>query len=498
MKKTFTLILTAVLAGSIMLTGCGTTADQSLKESNKAAAAKSELDPDKPVSLTVWHYYTGAQQSSLDKLVSEFNAGDGAEKGIYVEVSSLGSIKDLEQAVTDSIQEAVGSKEMPDMFASYADTAYSAWKAGKIADISQYVSEDELSEYVDGYIDEGRFNNNDELYLFPTAKSTETLLLNKTDWEPFAEATGSTVDELSTEEGIAEVAERYYEWTDSLTPDIADDGKAFYGRDSMANYFVIGMKQMGVDLFDVRDGEVSINADKDKMRRLWECFYVPYVKGYYARYGKFCADDVKTGEIIAYTGSSASSVYFPDKVYDAAGNERAIDYLISEAPIMEGGENIKVQQGAGMAVAKSDSLHEYASVEFLKWLTAKDNNLRFVAGGGYLPVRKDANNIEAFDKLIEEEGLEVDPKTYDCFKSITDSFNDTSFYTTKCFENGYAVRSVLDKDLLNKAKEDREAVCAAVASGASRQEALKPYLTEENFEEWYDNLCAEMEAEAAK
>ena len=94
--------------------------------------------------------------------------------------------------------------------------------------------------------------------------------------------------------------------------------------------------------------------------------------------------------------------------------------------------------------------------------------------------------------------MEVDPKTYDCFKSITDSFNDTSFYTTKCFENGYAVRSVLDKDLLNKAKEDREAVCAAVASGASRQEALKPYLTEENFEEWYDNLCAEMEAEAAK
>ena len=64
------------------------------------------------------------------------------------------------------------------------------------------------------------------LYIFsPVAKSTEITMINKTDWEPFAEATGTTVEELATTEGITEVAQRYYEWTDEQTPDVPDDGK---------------------------------------------------------------------------------------------------------------------------------------------------------------------------------------------------------------------------------------------------------------------------------
>lgn len=32
-------------------------------------------------------------------------------------------------------------------------------------------------------------------------------------------------------------AQRYYEWTDSLTPE-ENDGKALFGRDAMANYMI--------------------------------------------------------------------------------------------------------------------------------------------------------------------------------------------------------------------------------------------------------------------
>ena len=42
------------------------------------------------------------------------------------------------------------------------------------------------------------------LYLFPVAKSTEIMMINKTDWKPFADATGSSLEELSTLEGVAE------------------------------------------------------------------------------------------------------------------------------------------------------------------------------------------------------------------------------------------------------------------------------------------------------
>ncbi len=236
--------------------------------SNQASQVK--LDPENPVSLTVWHYYNGAQQASFDALVSEFNDSAGKEKGIYVEGYSQGSVADLEKSVTASADDAVGSSDLPDIFSTYSDTAYTVQQKGKLVDLTQYITKDELSEYVDDYIDEGYFNDDGTLYFFPVAKSTEVTMVDATDWEPFAQAAGVTYNDLATQEGIARVAKLYYEYTDAQTPDIPNDGKAFYGRDSMSNYFIVGMKQMGVDIFSVSDGKLNLNVDKDKIRRLWD------------------------------------------------------------------------------------------------------------------------------------------------------------------------------------------------------------------------------------
>jgi multiple sugar transport system substrate-binding protein len=62
---------------------------------------------------------------------------------------------------------------------------------------------------------------------FPIAKSTEVLFVNKTLFARFSEATGVTMDSLSTFEGIKEAAEIYYEWS---------GGKEFYTSDS---WFII-------------------------------------------------------------------------------------------------------------------------------------------------------------------------------------------------------------------------------------------------------------------
>ena len=116
---------------------------------NSAENDTVRLDPNNPVSLTVWHYYNGAQQAAFDELVEEFNATTGKETGIYVEGYSQGSVADLEKAVSDSVAEKVGAQEMPDLFSTYADTAYAIQQQGKLADLSAYFTEDELSEYVD-------------------------------------------------------------------------------------------------------------------------------------------------------------------------------------------------------------------------------------------------------------------------------------------------------------------------------------------------------------
>lgn len=475
-----------ITLAAVVLTGCGARENQ---------GTEIRLNPDKPVSLTIWHYYNGAQQATFNALVEEFNATVGKERGIYVEGYSQGSVSDLEKAVTSAMKGEIGAGSLPDIFSSYADTAYSVQQSGQIADLSLYFSEEELSEYVDSYIQEGYFNEDDALYLMPVAKSTEIMMINKTLWEPFAKATGASLEELTTTEGVVKVAEEYYNWTDSLTPDVPDDGKAFYGRDSMSNYFIIGMKQMGVDLFDVKDGKVTIQADKEKIRRLWDNYYVPYVNGYFASFGKFRSDDVKTGDILAYTGSVSSSMYFPDQVITDDGT-RDIDCIVMQPPVLEGGEHICVQQGAGMAVTRSDERHEYAACEFLKWFTRKENNLRFVCESAYLPVRKDSNSVEALDEVIKDKDLKVNDKAYQCLDNILSSYDLTSFYTPKCFENGYAARKILDYDLSDKAAEDKAKVDEMTAGGMSRAEATALFTTDEAFEQWYEQWNTKLEAAA--
>ena len=480
MKKRIAAQALALVMLGAMLTGCGL--------AQKKEGKTVRLDPNQPVSLTVWHYYNGTQQATFDALVEEFNATVGKDQGIYVEGYSQGSVSDLEKAVTGALNKDVGAEDLPDIFSSYADTAYSVQKKGKLVDLTGYFTKKELSEYVDSYVQEGYFHEDGALYLLPVAKSTEIMMINKTDWEPFAEETGVSLDDLKTIEGVIKVAEKYYDWTDAKTPDVPDDGKAFYGRDAMGNYFVIGMKQMGKEIFEVNDGNVTLHTDKDLIYRLWEDYYVPYVKGYFSAYGKFRSDDVKTGDILAYTGSTSSSFYFPDSVENGTENY-PIDFIVMDAPIMEGGENYKVQQGAGMAVTKSDEKHEYAASVFLKWFTQKEQNLRFVCESGYMPVLKEANSMKALDAVIKEQNIDMNEKAYRCLESVLTNFENTKFYTTKSFENGYSARNVLEFNLSDKAKEDKEAIDKAVKNGVSRKEAVKKYISQEAFDSWYKDFC---------
>lgn len=71
---------------------------------------------------------------------------------------------------------------------------------------------------------------------------------------------------------------------------------AFYGRDATVNLFIIGSKQLGSEIFSVDKGQVTLNVDKDIMKRIWDCYYVPYVKGYFGAYGRFRSIDLKIGK----------------------------------------------------------------------------------------------------------------------------------------------------------------------------------------------------------
>ena len=74
MRKIWIILLAVLMATALF--GCG-----------KA----SLLSPDEPVTLTMWHVYGEQADSPMNRLIAEFNATVGKEKGIVVTVTNVTS-----------------------------------------------------------------------------------------------------------------------------------------------------------------------------------------------------------------------------------------------------------------------------------------------------------------------------------------------------------------------------------------------------------------------
>ena len=474
-SRLLAMALTLVLVFLLCCSGCGNS--QNLD---------SLLNPKEPVSIEIWHYYNGPQKIAFDKAVSEFNETVGLEKGIVVEAFSQGNVNDLTEMVLDAAAKKVGASEIPDIFAAYADTAYQVDQLGLVAELDPYFTEEEIQEYVPAYLEEGRFDKNQSLKIFPIAKSSEIMMINQTDWDKFAAATGAKIEDLKTIEGIAKVAKQYYDWTDSLTPE-PDDGKAFFGRDAMANYMIIGCKQLGVEIFEVKNGEVQLNLDKEVLRKLWDNYYVPYINGYFAHYGRFRSDDAKTGDIIALVGSTSGAAYFPDEVTTDTVNY-PITAISMESPCFEDGEKVAVQQGAGMVVTKSAEAKEYAATIFLKWFADTERNIAFSVSSGYLPVKTEANDVEKVKSVMAKSEDTMAANQEESLPISINMVKTYSLYTSKAFQGGTEARKVLEYSMIDLAKADAEAIQADMQNGSSKAEAVAKYDTDAHFEEWFQDF----------
>ena len=440
-----------------------------------------------PVELTVWTYYNGEQLGAFNEAVEAFNATVGKDKNIVVSASSLGSVNDLEQNVMDAVQGKVGAQEVPDIFSAYADTAYAVDSMSRVADLGPYLTDKDKKEYIESYITEGDFKGDGSIKVFPVAKATELLVVNDTDWQKFAAATGTSADEFATIEGLTAMAQRYYEWTDSLT-DEPNDGKALFGRDAMANYMIIGTKQLGYDVFETKDGKTTVNLPRDVAKRLWDNYYVPYVKGYFTASGRFRSDDMKTGNVLAFVGSSAGCTFFPDHVTSGDGESYVIEVKTYQAPKFADGADYAVQQGAGMVVINKSAAQVEAAARFLKWFTQSDWAIEFSVSSGYLPVTVADNDMVK----IEKGSPSMKKGIRESLNTAVQTIKANALYTTRAFETGTQARKKLEYAMSDAAQADRETVEAALAGGATLEEATAEFVREERFDAWYTQLMNDL------
>lgn len=485
-KRMLVVVMVALLL--LAVSACSPAGDTT-KEAATTPSLTGHLDPKKPVTVTLWHYYVGENQQALETAVSDFNQTVGMENGVIVEPIGMGSIAELETNVTNSAMGVINAQPMPQIFSSYPDKALEIDALDQVVDLSGYFTEEEKAQYVTGFLSDGIFGEG-RMLLVPVVKSTELLYLNATSWDEFASAEGLTLDALGTWESIYDAARQYYRWT--AGSDSGWTGKAMLGFDSVANYIIIASKQMGVNVIDAAAGEAALN--KSVLRRVFD----PYVEGmglgYFGAYGKFRSDDIKAGDLIAYVGSSSSAAYFPTWI-EKNNTQAAIDFTPLSYPVFDGGEAYAIQQGAGMCVAKSTPAQQEGSVLFLKWFTDVAENIKFAMTTGYLPVKTAAYGSDAFSEALTNlrAGEEAQQNVAGVYEIALHQITESNTYAATPFDGSYDVRSILQSTLMDAAAMAMEAAEPLKAAGLSEEEILEQLDMDGRFDAWIETVQKRLE-----
>ena len=440
---------------------------------------ETTLDPDNPITISVWHYYNGTVKNRFDSLVNQFNETVGMNHGVVVDAQSYGDVNELADAVNNSANNRIGAQPMPDIFAAYPDNAYRVSKSAELVSLEDYFSEKELAELRQDFLQEGIFGEDGKLKILPIAKSTENLYLNKTYWDEFAEETGADISELSTWEGIGRIAKLYYEHT----------GKAFFCIDANANFMLLAAMQLGEEIYTYEDHLAEINLKEEVAYKIWECYYEPYVRGYFAKNGRFSSDDAKTGKVVAYTGSTAGASYFPTEITDE-GNTVSIEVMTLPYPHFQEGELYAISQGAGMCITKSDKPHEFGSALFLKWFIEEAQNVQFAVSTAYFPVKNSSLKEELLLQELDQSKGSVEAIR----KSIKTTMGMLSSYTlygSRPFQRSYDMRSLLENHLFDYVQEDLKQLENRLTMGEEREVIINELVSKENFLNWYEQFITE-------
>ncbi len=444
---------------------------------------KTGLDPKKPVTVTLWHYYSSETQIAFEQLVKEFNSTVGVEKGVIINSIAKGNVSELEDELTNAAKGVVNSDEMPDLFTVYEDKLVEIDSYEKVCDLNQYFSEEDKSKYVDEFI----YTNSDERLLsIPTVKGTEVFYVNKTALSKFfLETEGDYVDG-NTWEYYYILSRDYYNWTDAKTPDILWDGKSFMGFDSLANYIIAGNKQLGVEIID--GDKCVVNLNLEALNKIFDLYYKGMSLGYFNKVGAFRSDDVKAGDLVAYVGSTTSVSYFPTSL-NIDGKVEPIELLVKNYPVFDGGEAYSIQQGAGMSVSNTSPEKQEGATLFIKWFTEPKQNLEFAKVSSYLPVQKESVTQEyVVDEATEEKYKEKEKNIATVYNLARNQILDGYTYSPLGFESSYDVRKLLGNSLKEYGEKGKETANQLKSEGLTEDEIIEKLESDKVFKEWIEYL----------
>jgi len=371
MKKTLALILVGMLLLSLVtggLFGC---------------SQKSLLDPNDPVTLTIWHVYGEQADAPMNLLIEEFNETVGYEKGIRLQVTNVTSTSKILSQLLDAQTGKPGTPELPDLFSCHTQHAPSLG-IDNLLDWGEWFTDKDLAGYVTAFLDSGTID--EKLIVFPVSKSTYALFINGSQFARFSADTGVTYDSLSDWNGFFRAAEKYYEWS---------GGKAFCAFDYL-------IRHMEIDILS-RYGELEYteggwyDESDPALKESFSIFARALAKGHIAVSDLYANTQVMTGEVLSGIGSSAAVGYYNDTVTYPDNTSEPMELQVLPLPKSGGEKEYMPQTGVGLCAFKTTEQKAEAACEFVKWFTESKRNLDFVVSTGYMPVTNGAfEEIESY------------------------------------------------------------------------------------------------------
>lgn len=299
----------------------------------------------------------------------------------------------------------------PDHVANYIDY-------GKAVNFDKYLygeygyTEDELDDFVENFIDEGRCFFDEGTWVMPHAKSTEPMYYNADILGKVIPGIngGKAIDEnyishLTWEELFDNFAPKFIEWNKTnklikLDPSEWGDNKfgGIIGYDSDDNFFITMCEQLGIPYtsFDMSTGYGSADFNNPEAKAMVKRMKEAYDKGYIFTKGtsnnNYTNYAFTAGQCLFTVGSTGGLKY---QVTDAF--ETKVTFVPQSK---QGVKDAMISQGPGVCIlTHGNEKEDLAAWAFIKFLNEPENTLYWASETGYAPTRYSVYDMSEYLEL---------------------------------------------------------------------------------------------------
>lgn len=325
--------------------------------SNKANSTKIPTKIDKKTTVVFWHGMHGKQLATLEDMTKDF---EKKNPNINVKLESQGSYIDLQGKINATLQ---SPKNLPTITQAYPGWLYQASQNKMLVNLKPYMTNtsigwgDKNNEIKPALLKGAQIDG--VQYGIPFNKSIDVLVYNK---DLFKKYGIKKVPTNMTE--LAKVSKTIYEKSNHKVVGA--------GFDSLANYYVLNMKDKGVNF------NKDINFSGSKSKAVINAYANGMKDGYFRIAGSehYLSGPFANQDVAMFIGTSAGESYVK------LGTQGKFNYGVAPYP-----GKYTMQQGTDIYMFnQASAMQKAAAFKYVKYLTGKDNQIKWAKATGYLPV----------------------------------------------------------------------------------------------------------------